>query len=148
MTPHIREARLSDAGVLLELIQQHAAFEQATASITKPMLVDILAAECPPTRICVAESPQVLLGYAAVTFDYALWSAERFAHLDCLFVHENARGQGVGGRLFRYICRTVHAAAVKRMEWQTPAWNDDAIRFYVREGGSGRHKMRFSIILP
>lgn len=147
MTARIRAAHPSDIDGLLDLIRQHAAYEKTTASITKPALASILAAACPPMRIIVAEYGEGLVGYAAVTFDYALWSGEHFAHLDCLFVCEKARGKTIGKQLFDHVGRLANDAAIKRMEWQTPAWNEDAIRFYIREGAFGRAKMRFSILL-
>ncbi|MGO4569268.1 GNAT family N-acetyltransferase [Rhizobium sp. 2YAF20] len=86
----------------------------------------------------MAEDEKSLIGYAGLTFDYALWTACRFAHVDCLFVCEIARGQGIGKHLFERACRLVGEAGAERIEWQTPVWNLDAIRFYERQGGIGQ----------
>lgn len=144
MTMQVRKALVTDAGQLLELIRQHAAFERTTASVTEANLVAILDAHKPPTHLLVAEDEKSLIGYAALTFDYALWTACRFAHVDCLFVCEIARGQGIGKRLFERACRLAGESGAVRIEWQTPVWNLDAIRFYEREGGIGQPKIRFS----
>lgn len=148
MTRRIRKAQPSDTAALLDLIRQHAAFEQAVAAVTQGDLSRLLERREPPVHLIVAEESGVLLGYAALTFDYALWSASHFAHLDCLFVAADARGRGLGKMLFDEACRLAEAAGAPRMEWQTPAWNADAIRFYEREGGMGRAKMRFSKACP
>lgn len=144
MTDLVRKALPADAAPLLDLIQQHAAFEQATAHVSRDDIALVLNAREPPTHLIVAEERGELTGYAAFTFDYALWSACRFAHLDCLFVRAHARGRGVGKLLFDHACRMAVEAGAQRIEWQTPAWNADAIRFYEREGGIGEIKMRFS----
>ncbi|AFL52577.1 N-acetyltransferase [Sinorhizobium sp. BJ1] len=133
-----------DAAQLLDLIRQHALFERATARVTEAGLVSILSTDKPLTHLIVAEDGKSLIGYAAVTFDYALWTVCRFAHLDCLFVRETARGQGIGKRLFERACLLAEEDGAERIEWQTPSWNLDAIRFYQREGGTGQPKIRFS----
>lgn len=148
MTSLVRKALPADVAPLLDLIRQHAAFEQATASASEADLAVVLEAREPPTHVIVAEDRGELTGYAALTFDHALWSASRFAHLDCLFVHADARGRGVGKLLFDHACHMAVAAGAQRIEWQTPAWNTDAIRFYEREGGIRQLKMRFGKSLP
>ncbi len=129
---------------MLDLIRQHATFEHAIAELSEDDIAHILDLRTPPTRLIVAEQHGDLIGYAALTFDFSLWSARRLAHLDCLFVSATARGRGIGKLLFDHACRMAEEAGVQRIEWQTPAWNADAIRFYEREGGIGQIKMRFS----
>ncbi|KFC61731.1 GCN5-related N-acetyltransferase [Devosia sp. LC5] len=147
MTRLVRNAVPADAARLLDLIRQHAAFEGASATLDEDDIVFVLHQADPPIRLIVAEEHGALSGYAAFTFDYALWSASRFAYLDCLFVRADARGRGVGKRLFDHACHLSDGAGVHRIEWQTPAWNADAIRFYEREGAAGQSKMRFTKII-
>lgn len=144
MTTRVRKALPTDAAPLLDLIRQHAAFEQAAADLGRDDIAFILDAPEPPTRLIVAEDGGGLTGYAALTFDYSLWSAACYAHLDCLFVRADARARGVGKLLLDHACRLAEQAGAQRVEWQTPAWNAGAIRFYEREGGIGQAKMRFS----
>ena len=147
MTIELRPARSSDVVQLLDLVQRHAAFERLLAPISPAELAAIVEAQPPPTTLVVADDDGDLIGYAALTFDYALFSATRFGHLDCLFVREDARGHGIGKRLLDHVCRLAAAAGVPRLEWQTPDWNVNAIRFYKREGAVGLAKMRFSQVL-
>ncbi|RBP17721.1 acetyltransferase (GNAT) family protein [Roseiarcus fermentans] len=101
---------------LLAMTGLGVTYEQAEASITLETLANILVAESPPTRIVVAESRGVLVGYAALTFDYSLWSGECYAHLDGLFVLETSRRQAIGKRLFHEMRRTARdAGASPRM---------------------------------
>lgn len=143
----VRAAGRGDADALLGLIRAHAAYERTTASVARPALVRLLGRRRPPVRLALAESGGDVLGYAALTFDFALWRGERFAHLDCLFVREEARGRGVGKALLAWAADTARQDGVAHMEWQTPDWNRDAIRFYVREGALARPKVRFQFAL-
>lgn len=144
----VRSAVSADAASLLDLIRQHAAFEQTAASVDEDGLARVLDARQSPARLFVAEESGRLAGYAALTFDFKLWTASRFAHLDCLFVGADARGRGIGTLLFDCACLVAAEVGAQTIEWQTPSWNEDAIRFYEREGGSGQLKMRFKKILP
>jgi GNAT superfamily N-acetyltransferase len=107
----------------------------------------ILAADGPPTHLLVAEGDNALVGYAAVTFDFSLWRGRTYGHLDCLFVAVSARGRGIGKQLFDAAVRLARAEGCDRLEWQTPVWNSNAIRFYIRTGAFGVTKQRFAIAL-
>lgn len=146
MTCTIRRPLQSDHPRLHQLIQEHAAFEKSVASLTETDL-DSLLRQGEAIRFLVAAKGQTLLGYAAITFDWSVWRAQRYAHLDCLFVSELSRGGGIGRLLFAEAKAVAKQAGVDRVEWQTPAWNEQAIRFYRREGADCQQKSRFVIRL-
>ena len=148
MSEAIREPAPADAPRLHRLIRDHAAFERNAASLTLAELEGLLAAEPRPIRFLVAERADDLAGYAAVTFDWSIWHARRYAHLDCLFVDEAHRGQGIGQSLLSGAKAIAAAAGVDRMVWQTPDWNENARRFYIREGAESAAKWSFSVRLP
>jgi GNAT superfamily N-acetyltransferase len=148
VTVRLRVALPGDAADLLQLIQAHAVFERSAASLTLGALQTILAAEAAPVHLLVAEEQGMLLGYAAITFDWSLWRAQRFGHLDCLFVAEAARGSGIGKRLLDEAVRFAGTKGADRLEWQTPDWNEDATRFYIREGALCAAKTRFALQIP
>lgn len=143
----IRDATPADADALLDLIQEHAAFERSQATLGREALLSVLADSTPPTHLFVAEESNRLVGYAALTFDYSLWRGERYGHLDCLFVREDCRGRRLGEKLLGYVKEKARGAGAERLEWQTPDWNEGAVRFYRREGGTALVKMRFSLDL-
>lgn len=148
MSLAIREPDHRDVPRLHALIQAHAAFERSSASLTIAELETLVLAPCKPISFRVADMQDDLLGYAAVTFDWSVWRARRYAHLDCLFVVEAERGRGIGRYLLAAARAIASAEAVDRLEWQTPAWNGAASRFYVREGAACQPKSRFSLTLP
>lgn len=86
------------------------------------------------------------LGYASVTLDWATLAAQPFAHLDCLYLTEPARGLGGGRLLVDAAIRFAREQGCATLQWQTPHWNIDAIRFYQRLGARSQAKERF--VLP
>jgi GNAT superfamily N-acetyltransferase len=146
LTIDIRAAALDDVLQLHSLIQDHAAFERSAAPLTAPDLATIINLDRPPVRLLVAGNMGVIVGYAAVTFEWSLWRARTYGHLDCLFVAERTRGGGVGSKLLEAAIRLVSTEGADRLEWQTPAWNGNAIYFYLRHGAESADKKRF--VLP
>lgn len=147
MSARIKAAEASDATAILGLVEAHAAFEREVASLSLNKLQAILLADSPPTRLLVAEGDTAIVGYAAVTFDFSLWRGRSYGHLDCLFVAASARGCGNGKQLLDAAMEIAQAEGVDRLEWQTPVWNSDAIRFYQRTGALGVTKQRFVMAL-
>lgn len=144
MTPGIRAAVPGDAAALHGLIQDHATFERSSAPLTRMDLAGLLAAEPPPIRILVAEQEGRILGYAALTFDWSLWRGRPHGHLEGLFVAPGLRGAGLGARLLDAALQWAVREGADRVEWQTPAWNTAAIRFYRRTGATQAEKARFT----
>ncbi|WP_298192426.1 GNAT family N-acetyltransferase [Novosphingobium sp.] len=129
------------------MIHAHTAFERAEATLDVAALAALLADPVPPCQVLIAERGEVLLGYAALTFDYALWRGSRWAHLDCLYVRATHRGQAIGQRLLHAACAAAKAEGADRMEWQTPEWNERATAFYCRIGAAMTAKTRFALVL-
>jgi GNAT superfamily N-acetyltransferase len=143
----IRRAQAVDAEDLMTLINAHAGFENGTATLSQEQLGSLLRCSDPPCRLWVAEM-ECLVGYAALTLDYALWSGSWFGHVDCLFVMPDHRGHQTGEKLFAVVADAARRLGAVRLEWQTPHWNDGAIRFYHRQGATGLDKRRFRLDLP
>ncbi len=87
------------------------------------------------------------VGYASVTNDVETWAGEQFAHLDCLFVADTRRHSGIGRRLIAAVVEEARRNGNDVLQWQTPAWNEGAIRFYERLGATHHTKERFSLAL-
>ena len=143
----VRRARAADSAALLALICAHARFERAEASIDAQALAGLLADPAPPCLIFVAVRGEALVGYAALTLDFALWRGRCWGHLDCLYVDAAQRGQAIGPPLLRAAAEAAWARGADRMEWQTPAWNRRAMAFYRRAGATMMAKARFTLSL-
>jgi GNAT superfamily N-acetyltransferase len=92
----------------------------------------------------VAEADGAIAGYATCTRDFSTWRAAEYLHMDCLYVAPGFRNAGIGGEMMRALSRHAGALGCATVEWQTPAWNADAVRFYERLGAEATEKMRFA----
>lgn len=147
MDVHVRRARPGDGAALLALIRAHAVFERTEATLDAAALAGLLADAVPPSLLFVAAQGEALVGYAALTFDYALWRGRWWGHLDCLYVEAAQRGRAVGRQLLWAAAQEAKAQGANVMEWQTPAWNRRALAFYRREGAGMSAKARFALAL-
>jgi GNAT superfamily N-acetyltransferase len=145
--PTIRPAREADLPDVVELIREHIAYERAEGA--GPGLADRLAtlvfSAVPRVHVLVAEGERGLVGYAAASREASVWQGDEYLHLDCLFLRDSARGQGIGGLLLAEMRALAASFGLHRMQWQTPTWNTDAIRFYDRTGAQRSSKERYTL---
>ena len=141
----IRPVGPGELRALLALMADHAAFERGQASAQAAQLSRALFQ--PPARlfVWVAGDGADLLGYAAASREFSAWQGGEYLHMDCLFVSAAARDRGLGARLAQAVIAFATAQGLAQVQWQTPAWNRDAVRFYERLGAVGTDKMRFSL---
>ncbi|MFE6511344.1 GNAT family N-acetyltransferase [Nocardioides sp. NPDC057767] len=145
----IRAVGAADLPDLVELIREHARYERAADP--RPDLQTALAAWLfvprPRIHVLVAVQGDALVGYASWSLEASTWQAAEYAHLDCLYLQESVRGRGAGRLLMRAVAAEAHAAGAGELQWQTPDWNDEAIRFYRRTGAREAAKARFTLPL-
>lgn len=144
----VRPAQPADAQLLTPLCAAHADFERLPfcAQGHSERLHTALASRLLHAWLLVQGGATV--GYASVTLDMATLSARRFAHLDCLYLQPAARGQGGGQALMQAVQLFAQAQGCTNLQWQTPAWNHAAIRFYSRLGATRVTKQRYTLSLP
>lgn len=145
----IRAAREGDLAELTELIREHARYERATE--LRPDLEDALQpwlfSPQPRAHMLIAATDSTLIGYASWSLEASTWQAGEYAHLDCLYLREAARGHGVGRALMDDVATAAHVAGARELQWQTPQWNTGAIRFYRRTGAHEALKIRYTLPL-
>lgn len=144
----VRRLAAADAEALSALCAEHAAFERAAAP---PAGHAAALAGWLRTGHIVAfglEDPATALrGYASLTVDVSTLRGAAFAHLDCLYLCEGFRGAGRGSLLVSAVRAHAALLGLDTMEWQTPAWNTPAQRFYERQGATGSVKQRYALAL-
>jgi GNAT superfamily N-acetyltransferase len=145
----IRPVAEGDLPELVELIREHARYERAAEP--RPDLQTALTAWLfvprPRIRVLLAVQGEALVGYASWSLEASTWQAAEYAHLDCLFLRESTRGRGFGFLLMRAVEADARLAGAGELQWQTPEWNDSAIRFYRRVGAREAAKVRFTLPL-
>jgi ribosomal protein S18 acetylase RimI-like enzyme len=145
----IRPAHPDDLDALLVLCAEHAAYERLAppAHEAAQALSAALWGTAPRASCLVTYRGQELLGYASYSLEFATWTGREYVHLDCLFVRETHRGNGIGQALLARVTEAAAELGAREIQWQTPDWNADAIRFYERAGAIGRQKVRFTLQL-
>lgn len=143
----IRPCRKQDLKKLVELCKQHAAYEQAHYECEgkEEKLATAIFADPPKLHCLIVESDGQAVGYASYTFDFSTWEAALFLYLDCLYLEEKYRGWGIGEAMIKKLLTIAQEKGCANMQWQTPVFNERAIRFYKRIGGEAKDKARFTV---
>lgn len=148
----LRVAGPGDAAMLATLCREHARYERLAprccdAGFAARLAVALAAGHLQAWLAWRGEHDGQALGYASLTLDFATLSARRFAHLDCLYLRPAARGRGLGARLLHQVRERAAALGCTELQWQTPHWNEAAVRFYLRAGATVWDKKRFVLAL-
>jgi GNAT superfamily N-acetyltransferase len=147
MTLHeVRRAERSDIEALILLCAAHATFERTPfhADGKRAALEEAIFGDRQRLHAWLAIVAGQPVGYATATIDFSTWNAAPFVYMDCLFVRSDCRNAGIGLRLLEQVRCFAREQNLSEVQWQTPAWNTDACRFYRRNGGVDLPKIRFS----
>ncbi|HEY9374763.1 GNAT family N-acetyltransferase [Streptomyces sp.] len=147
--PRVRHARPADLPRVAELAAEHAAYEKATPPSPglAARLDRLLFGPHPPRLRClVAELPDgSLAGYATCAPELSTWDGVEYLHMDCLYLSAAHRGLGLGPLLMAAVEAEARTLGLAEVQWQTPTWNEGAIRFYDRLGAHAKQKLRYSL---
>lgn len=149
--PVVRRARVEDLADVVALIGEHAVYEKADppAPGLEERLRPLLFGQPEPRLRClVAELDRVVVGYATCSAEVSTWDGAEYLHMDCLFLRDGHRGLGIGELLMDAVREEARALGLGHVQWQTPVWNDGAIRFYGRIGATSKDKRRFFLPTP
>lgn len=147
--PRVRHAERADLKRVAELAAQHAEYERAAPPADDlPVRLTALLFDAPAPRLrcLVAELPGgELVGYATCAPELSTWEGREYLHMDCLFLAPGHRGLGLGPLLVDAVAAEARALGLTEVQWQTPPWNEGAIRFYDRLGARAKEKVRYSL---
>lgn len=131
----IRKAEPRDVPRMLELVKELAVFERAPqeVTVTEEHMRAAGFGDDPVWVGWVAQRDGVIQGMAVCYERYSTWKGRRL-YLEDIIVTEQARGQGLGEKLFVECVRYAVENDYSGMLWQVLDWNTDAIRFYDRFG--------------
>jgi GNAT superfamily N-acetyltransferase len=130
------------------LVEAHVRYERSATELPPDWdsrTADLIGAERLVLFVAIAAGAPV--GYATLTHDVETWSAKPYAHLDCLYVADGHRDTGIGKLLIDAVVQRVRGWGYSELQWQTPAWNAGAVRFYDRLGAQHQAKERFSFMV-
>lgn len=124
---------------MLQLITAHALFEGAAFDPAgkAELLGTSLFGDSRRAMCLVAVHSDTIVGYCTISREFSTWQAADYAHMDTLFVDELHRGRRIGERLVTAALETALQLGATEMQWQTPDWNLEEMRFYQRLGAVG-----------
>lgn len=145
MDHQLRPAEPADMDQLIQLCAAHAAYEQSDYDPVgkSERLSGLLFAPNPNLHCRVVVQKGKLLGYMAFARQVSTWDAGYYVYMDCLYLKPEARGLGLGQMMMDEIKRYAQSENCHEIQWQTPAFNEGAIRFYKRNGAVAKSKERF-----
>jgi GNAT superfamily N-acetyltransferase len=144
----IREARVGDAPVILEMIRELATYERAPDEVTATVddLVATLFCESPSVFCHLVEvggevggdaggeGPTEVVGMAIWFLNYSTWLGKHGVYLEDLFIREQFRGRGYGLALLKFLAGVCVKRGYPRFQWWVLDWNTPAIEFYRANG--------------
>jgi len=134
----VREAVISDAKSILNLIIELAVFEKLPKEV-ELTVSDIEKdgfSEHPLFKTFVAEKEDGgVIGMALFYDRYSTWKGKAI-HLEDLIVTEKERKKGAGKALYNAVMQYAHDNNYKRVAWDVLDWNTNAIDFYESTGAS------------
>jgi ribosomal protein S18 acetylase RimI-like enzyme len=136
MKIEIRFPLASEIKDLVELCKLHAAYEEAEFEENHQELRltrDLLSSK-PKLYCLLAIRSDEIVGYVTFMKQYSTWEAKEYIYMDCLYVKEYARGEGVGELLVNEVKSHGQSLGCSLIQWQTPSFNKRAMKFYDRIG--------------
>ena len=143
----LRPACSADAQTLSRLCASHAAYERIPCSAAGHAERLGGALEAGRMYAWLGCLHREAVGYASATMDFSTLAGAPFLHLDCLYLEPAARGLGLGAELLHTVASAARTLGCTQLQWQTPVWNNDAIRFYDRLGATRLEKQRYTLAL-
>jgi GNAT superfamily N-acetyltransferase len=128
----IRQARVKDVPIILELIRDLATYERAPHEVTatEEQLVDVLFGKRPAAEVLLAFEAKSPVGFAVFFHNFSTWLGRPGLYLEDLFVKPEKRGKGYGRALLIELAKISRDRGCGRMEWAVLDWNKPAIKFY------------------
>lgn len=141
----IRRVEEHDIDQLLILCALHAEYEKSDyhSEGKRGKLFSQLFESTNGLQCLVVEDKGQLQGYATFIKQYATWDADYYLYLDCIYLKEELRGQGIGTALMNQVRAYGEKENCIQVQWQTPTFNKRAIKFYRKLGANSREKERF-----
>jgi len=141
----IRRIEKPDMPRLIQLCEAHAKYENSTYNQVNKLerLSNFLLREDSPVKCWVVDFQGDVCGYAVISPEFSTWDAAYYYHMDCLYLSPKCRGLGIGSKMLAIIKEYALTSGVNQIQWQTPADNKSAIKFYKKNGAISKSKVRF-----
>ena len=132
----LRQARMEDVDLILELIRGLAKFEKLShqVQVTREQLQSTLFGARPAAEVVLAFDGENVVGFAVFFANFSTFLGKPGLYLEDLYVRPEFRGRGHGRALLRHLATLALERGCGRFEWTVLDWNESAIEFYRRQG--------------
>ena len=132
----LRQARMEDVDLILELIRGLAEFEKLShqVQVTREQLQSTLFGARPAAEVVLAFDGENVVGFAVFFANFSTFLGKPGLYLEDLYVRPEFRGRGHGRALLRHLATLALERGCGRFEWTVLDWNESAIEFYRRQG--------------
>jgi GNAT superfamily N-acetyltransferase len=132
----IAPAQPDDAGLVLELIRELAAYEKLEDDVTatEDGLRSALFGPSPAAEVRLARWDGSPAGFALFFPNFSTFLGRPGLYLEDLYVKPEHRGRGIGRALLRELAVIARDRGYGRIDWWVLDWNAPAIGFYRRLG--------------
>lgn len=128
----IKCATIDDVPLILKLIKELAEYEQLLHEVvaTETRLQETLFGERAHAEVILGYLNDQPVGFALFFHNFSTFLGSPGIYLEDLYVKSEARGQGIGKRMFAYLAQLAKDRNCGRLEWWVLDWNETAINFY------------------
>lgn len=136
----VRRVTAGEAGILLALIRELAAYEQLAGQVqaTEGDLAQALGGTPPRLDAWLAWRTGELAGCLTTYFAFSTFAGRRLLFVEDLYVRPAHRRAGVGRALLAQAAAHARASGCAALEWLVLDWNEPALAFYRRVGAARR----------
>jgi GNAT superfamily N-acetyltransferase len=136
MSLAIRSARPDEAGLVLSLVRELAAYEKLLHEVeaTEATIGAALFADNPRLFCEIAAWDGEPAGFAVWFINFSTFSGRFGIYLEDLFVRPALRGKGIGKALLVHLAKQCVDNGWSRLQWSVLDWNTPSIAFYQSLG--------------
>jgi diamine N-acetyltransferase len=138
MSVEIRPARFGEAALVLNFVQELAAYERLADEVEadEAAIHEALFGASPRVFCDIAQWEGEPVGFALWFLNFSSFRGRNGIYLEDLFVRPAYRGRGIGRALLRTLAARCVTEGWPRLEWAVLDWNQPAIDFYEAEGAT------------
>jgi len=132
----IRSATPHDVPLILAFIKELASYEKLSHEViaTEQLLQKALFGPDAHTEVILGYLGEQPVSFAHFFHNFSTFLGRSGIVLEDIYVKPEARGQGLGKRMFAHIAQLAKQRHCGRLEWVVLNWNEPAINFYESLG--------------
>lgn len=135
-TFEIKHATLDDVPLILSFIKELAEYERLSHAVvaTEAILQETLFGPDAHAEVIIGYLNNEPVSFAVFFHNFSTFLGRSGLYLEDLFVKNEARGQGIGQKMLKYLAQLAKQRCCGRFEWWVLDWNETAIDFYKKLG--------------